>query len=320
MAANTCDECGKEFERAVQLRGHANAHSEAHSQAMKGEKNPMYGRSHSEETKQKISEAAQGREHTEETKQKMSEAHKGKTFSEEHKQKIAEAMTGENNPLYGATGSDNPMYGRSHTAESRQKMSEALRGRELSEETKQKISEALKGKMAGSDHPMYGEELSESHKEKLSEAMKGFTHSEETKQKLREMRVGERNPMHGCTGEDNPMYGRTGEDHPHWKENKTHRFGQNWHETREKVLERDGYQCRCCGMSREDHQNAFNTGLSVHHIRPRSEVDNLGRANFLTNLMTLCASCHMNIHQAEQIIEVPLLGGGSRSVRDPAAG
>ena len=47
-----------------------------------------------------------GKHHTEETLQKMSEAHKGRIFSEEHKQKISETHKGEKNPLFGKNHSD----------------------------------------------------------------------------------------------------------------------------------------------------------------------------------------------------------------------
>jgi group I intron endonuclease len=76
---------------------------------------------HSEETKQKISEALRGDKHpmygkihTEGAREKMSDARKGdknpmygKTLSKEHKQKLSEARRGnpiENNPMYGKTG------------------------------------------------------------------------------------------------------------------------------------------------------------------------------------------------------------------------
>jgi group I intron endonuclease len=42
-----------------------------------GKKHPMYGKKHTEETKEKMSEAAKGRKHSPETKQKMSEKNKG---------------------------------------------------------------------------------------------------------------------------------------------------------------------------------------------------------------------------------------------------
>jgi group I intron endonuclease len=55
---------------------------------------PMLGRSHSEETKRKISAAHQGKQgtpHTEEARHKISVGHKGKAFSEEHRRKMSEA-------------------------------------------------------------------------------------------------------------------------------------------------------------------------------------------------------------------------------------
>jgi hypothetical protein len=70
------------------------------------------GKSHSEETKRKISEARKGKKRSDETKRKMSEAKKGTKRSDETKRKI----------------------------------SEAKKGKKRSDETKRKISEAKKGK------------------------------------------------------------------------------------------------------------------------------------------------------------------------------
>lgn len=64
------------------------------SAAMTGEKHPMYGKKHSEETKQKIRESMKGKQqclgkrHSEETKRKISQSLKGKKHSEETKQKM----------------------------------------------------------------------------------------------------------------------------------------------------------------------------------------------------------------------------------------
>ena len=88
---------------------HSEETKQKQSEAHKGEKNPFYGKQHSEETKQKQSESHKSKQHSEETKQKQSEAHKG----EKH-----------------------PMYGKHH-----------------SEETKQKQSESMKGKYVGENHP-----------------------------------------------------------------------------------------------------------------------------------------------------------------------
>ncbi len=63
-----------------------------------GEKSPMLGRKHTEETKTKLSVLGKkhmtGKKHSEEAKQKMSEAKKGKKASEETKEKMSKAQSG----------------------------------------------------------------------------------------------------------------------------------------------------------------------------------------------------------------------------------
>jgi hypothetical protein len=104
------------------------------SEARKGEKNHNYGKTASEETRRKISEAHKGRTHSEESRRNMSEAQKGKPVSEKTKRKISEAKKGENHYLYGKT----------HSEETKIKMSETRKGKTFSEEHKRKISEAKK--------------------------------------------------------------------------------------------------------------------------------------------------------------------------------
>lgn len=82
--------------------------SELKKVTMKGEGNPFYGRQHTDETKQKISEAMKGRPGP----------NKGRKFSEESRRKMSEAKKGKPSPRKGAV---------------------------LSEETKRKISESKKG-------------------------------------------------------------------------------------------------------------------------------------------------------------------------------
>ena len=103
------------------------------SEARKGEKNYNYGKTFSEETRRKLSDAQKGRTHSEETKIKMSEAKKG-----------------ENHYLYGKT----------HSEETKIKMSETQKGKTFSEEHRRKLSEANKNP-------------SEETRRKLSEVNKG---------------------------------------------------------------------------------------------------------------------------------------------------
>lgn len=88
---------------------------------LKGKTSPMEGKSHSEETKRK-----------------MSEAHKGKTFSEEAKRKISEAKKGHLGYF----------KGKKHSEETKRKISESCKGKTFSEEHKKKLSEAMKGKIS----------------------------------------------------------------------------------------------------------------------------------------------------------------------------
>nr|DAE59944.1 MAG TPA: intron associated endonuclease [Caudoviricetes sp.] len=71
--------------------------SESHKGISSGENNPMYGKHHTKEAKQKMSDFAKSRvgwKHTEKTKKKIGEGNKGKTLSEEARKKISKANTG----------------------------------------------------------------------------------------------------------------------------------------------------------------------------------------------------------------------------------
>jgi hypothetical protein len=92
----------------------------------------------------------------------------GAVRSKETRKKMSQIMKGKNTKK----GKDHPNYGKSH-----------------SEETKRKISE----KLSGEKHPMYGKSHSEETKRKISEAHKGKIgrlHSNETKRKMRESNKG----------------------------------------------------------------------------------------------------------------------------------
>ena len=131
----TCDqisEKGKEWHRTHEhprgmLGKHQTEQAKAEiGKANSGENNPMYGKHHTDETKQEQSEIRKeyyktntswwvGKHHTEETKQKIGKGNKGKEISQEQRKKLSAAMTGENNPF----------YGKHHTEEAKQKIGSA---------------------------------------------------------------------------------------------------------------------------------------------------------------------------------------------------
>lgn len=72
-------------------------HKKALSEKMKGEKNPMFGKNHSEEAKKKMLNNYThflGKHHTEEAKKKISNSKKGISKTAEHKRKLSESIKG----------------------------------------------------------------------------------------------------------------------------------------------------------------------------------------------------------------------------------
>ena len=126
------------------------------SDAIRGKKNPFYGKTHTPETRQKLSEINTGKKHTETSRRKISESLKGRDPWNKGKSGLFH-----------------------HTEEHKRSVSERHKGKVLSDETRRKISESHKGKP-----------LSEEHRQTLSKAQKGRNHSLETRRKISESNKG----------------------------------------------------------------------------------------------------------------------------------
>lgn len=109
----------------------------------------------------------------------------GMKHSAETRRKLSEAMKGKTHSAETRRKQGEARKGKKHSEEAKRKMSKARKGKKLGPRTKEqklKISKALRGKKRG---PM-----TEERKRKLSEAHKGKTHSTETRRKLSEAHKG----------------------------------------------------------------------------------------------------------------------------------
>ncbi len=105
-----------------------------------GDKNPNYGKKHTDNVKDKIRKKALGRIVSDETRKKISIKNKGKkgtVWTDEMKQRFSEYRK-----------NNNPFSGKTHTLEIRALLSE-INKKPKSEEHKRKISETLKGNKPG---------------------------------------------------------------------------------------------------------------------------------------------------------------------------
>jgi group I intron endonuclease len=159
---------------------------------------------------------------TDETKQKISASKTGRRLSKQHKLRLSKIRR----QFALNEGYKNPMTGRTHSSESKAKMSEAKRlskmrreqlglsgpgtGRTVSEETRAKLSRIRRGKKLSKEHvakvvaKLIGRKRSQESKQKSSDGMKrwhahnispmkGRKHSEETKKLMSQNRKKKRN-------------------------------------------------------------------------------------------------------------------------------
>jgi len=85
----------------------------------------------------------------------------------------------------------------------------------------------------------------------------------------------------------------TGENAPRWKGGSINYYGETWLPQRRKAIDRDDEQCQDCGMTRDQHYDEHGTDLEVHHKTPIRTFEDTADANTLSNLITLCTTCHI---------------------------
>lgn len=100
-----------------------------------GEKHHMYGKSHSKETKEKISNSSKGRKISKETRLKISKSHTGKKLKTETRRKLSILNSGDKCRWFGKEAS----------LEERARISKVHKGKVTSQETKDKISKSKQG-------------------------------------------------------------------------------------------------------------------------------------------------------------------------------
>lgn len=82
-------------------------------------------------------------------------------------------------------------------------------------------------------------------------------------------------------------------------------YGSGWGPVREKVIDRDGGECRACGLSREEHRERTGQDLDVHHVEKRAEFDVESEADVPENLVTVCKFCHQSVEGDPSVLTPP---------------
>jgi DEAD/DEAH box helicase domain-containing protein len=71
--------------------------------------------------------------------------------------------------------------------------------------------------------------------------------------------------------------------------NDANEYGPNWVQQRNRARARDEYRCQVCGLEEGDREH------DVHHKTPFRQFETPIFANQLSNLVTLCPSCHRRV-------------------------
>ena len=82
--------------------------------------------------------------------------------------------------------------------------------------------------------------------------------------------------------------------------------GGNWGAQAARARERDAYRCTKCGVREE----SLGRQLDVHHVVPFRLFPSADQANRLSNLTSLCPSCHKSL-EVDGHSRYPLFGNGA---------
>lgn len=98
---------------------------------------------------------------------------------------------------------------------------------------------------------------------------------------------------------------KTGPNNPLWKGGRLPYYGPDWPAQRRKARKRDNNTCQHCGKTAAK----FGKNMHVHHIKPFREfpADCSPEANHLTNLICLCARCHILAEHGKILLRPKLL-------------
>lgn len=102
---------------------------------------------------------------------------------------------------------------------------------------------------------------------------------------------------------------RRGEKNPHWSGGTlgADAYGPNWGRQRRRAAKRDKHTCQNCG-----YQAGGDHILDVHHIIPLRDFDgDWQAANKLSNLITLCRPCHIQIESGQILCPRPRATSGT---------
>lgn len=91
----------------------------------------------------------------------------------------------------------------------------------------------------------------------------------------------------------------SGENHFNFNPDYNKYYGDNWNNIAQYIRERDDFMCKNCGVIQHDYINEYDRRLDVHHIIPKSEFDDLEKANKDENLITVCLPCHRKIESGK---------------------